>query len=63
VSLLSGCVKGGYNTCPPLVVYSEEQQALVADELEQLGLGSELSNMISDYAQLRQQLRYCLGEA
>jgi hypothetical protein len=62
LGLLSGCSQGTFNACPPIVVYSNEQQLLVADELVQLEPGSELLNMMTDYAKLRQQLRYCLDE-
>ena len=62
LSLLTGCAKEAFNTCPPIVIYSSEQQMLVADELMELEPGSELLNMMTDYAKLRQQLVYCLGD-
>ena len=60
--LLSGCAREAFNTCPPIAVYSNEQLLLVADELVQLESDSQLLNMMTDYAKLRQQLRYCLNE-
>ena len=62
LSLLTGCAKEVFNACPPMVIYSSEQQMLVADELMELEPGSELLNMMTDYAKLRQQLVYCLGD-
>ena len=62
LGLLSGCVREAFNTCPPIVAYSDEQQLLIADELMQLESDSQLLNMMTDYAKLRQQLRYCLNE-
>jgi len=47
------------NTCPPIVTYSSEQQLGAAEELLQLDPNSEVLNMMTDYAQLRQQLEYC----
>lgn len=60
LSLLTGCAKEVFNTCPPIVVYSDEQQLNSLTELEQLEADSELLNMMLDYSQLREQLRYCL---
>jgi len=60
ISLLSGCVKGVFNTCPPIVAYSADQMEKSITEVEQLPADSEILNMILDYAQLREQLRYCL---
>ena len=62
MSLLTSCAEGTFNTCPPIVAYSDEQQLLIADELMQLESDSQLLNMMTDYAKLRQQLRYCLNE-
>ena len=62
LSLLTGCGKEVFNTCQPMVTYSNEQQMLVSDELMELEPGSELLNMMTDYAMLRQQLVYCLGD-
>ena len=57
--LLSGCVGVVSNSCPPIVTYSSEQQLGAAEELLQLDPNSEVLNMMTDYAQLRQQLEYC----
>jgi len=60
LSLLTGCAKEVFNTCPPIVAYSDEQMSKSITEVEQLPADSELLNMILDYAHLREQLRYCL---
>ena len=57
--LLSACGGVVSNTCPPIVTYSSEQQLVAAEELLQLDPHSEVLNMMTDYAQLRQQLEYC----
>ena len=60
MSLLTSCAKEVFNTCPPIAVYSDEQMRKSITEVEQLPVDSEILNMILDYAQLREQLRYCL---
>ena len=60
LSLLTGCGKGVFNTCPPIATYSAEQMSKSIAEVDQLPADSEILNMILDYAQLREQLRYCL---
>ena len=57
--LLSACGRVVSNDCPPIVTYSSEQQLGAAEELLQLDPNSEVLNMMTDYAQLRQQLAYC----
>ena len=62
LSLLTGCVKGVFNTCPPIAVYSDDQLRKSITEVDQLPADSEILNMILDYAQLREQLKYCLDQ-
>ena len=45
--------------CPPVVPYSDEQQARAADELAALPPGSELRGTMRDYRWVREQLRKC----
>lgn len=63
-SLLSGCAtvrseNGRLATCPPVVDYDREFQALAAEELALLPQGSALADMLSDYAVMREQARAC----
>ncbi|SIT73661.1 hypothetical protein SAMN05421849_0017 [Pontibaca methylaminivorans] len=63
-SLLSGCATvgsetGGRVTCPPVVEYSREYQARAADELILLPELSAVTDMMSDYAVMREQSRKC----
>ena len=63
-SLLSGCATGGYEprvatVCPPVVEYSREFQARAAEELALLRHGSAISEMLADYAVMREQARTC----
>ncbi len=62
VSLLTGCVRGVFNTCPPVVVYTHEQQKKAATELGQLETDSTVLDMMLDYAKLREQLGYCISD-
>nr|WP_234219804.1 hypothetical protein [Ruegeria pomeroyi] len=62
VSLLSGCVAGGfdsegYGVCPPVVEYSREEQERAAEELDRLPEGAVIVEMLSDYAVMREQAR------
>ena len=61
---LSGCATGasdsvGFRTCPPVVGYSREFQALAAVELALLPEGSAFAEMLADYAVMREQARAC----
>lgn len=63
-SLLSGCATGvsnlgGLRACPPVVEYSREFQARAAVELDLLPEGSAVAEMLSDYAVMRDQSRFC----
>jgi hypothetical protein len=60
--LLSGCAtvgseEGWLGACPPVVKYSREFQARVAEELALLPEGSAIGEMLADYAVMRDQAR------
>lgn len=62
---LSGCATAGFEAnglaaCPPVVEYSRELQAQAAEELALLPEGSAISEMLSDYAVMRDQARGCI---
>lgn len=64
MSFLSGCATVGSNcignwACLPIVEYSWEFQARVANELALLPEGSAVEEMLSDYAVIREQARSC----
>ncbi|MDB2551947.1 hypothetical protein N9X71_05130 [Paracoccus sp. (in: a-proteobacteria)] len=64
-SLLTGCATAGFEAnglaaCPPVVEYSRELQAQAAEELALLPEGSAISEMVSDYAVMRDQARGCI---
>ncbi|SDX04632.1 hypothetical protein SAMN04488238_10511 [Roseicitreum antarcticum] len=63
-SLLSGCATVSSDgsvpgACPPVFEYSRELQARAAEELALLPHGSAISEMLSDYAVMRDQARSC----
>lgn len=63
-SLLNGCGTvrsdgSGPGACPPVVEYSSEFQARAAEELALLPEGSTITEMLSDYAVMREQARAC----
>lgn len=45
--------------CPPVVEYSRDFQARVAEELALLPEGSAVADMLSDYAVMREQAGDC----
>lgn len=64
-SLLSGCAVGGFDgggfgACPPVVEYSREEQVRAAEELALLPEGAVIVEMMSDYAVMREQVRWCI---
>lgn len=64
---LTGCATAGFETrsvaaCPPVVEYSREFQAQVAEELAMLPDGSAIVDMMGDYAVLREQLLIRLSQ-
>ena len=64
--LLSACAKAGFDTassaCPPVVEYSQAEQAQVADEMAALPEGAVIVGWFADYAVLREQVRACEGQ-
>ena len=63
-SLLSGCATvssdgRGPGACPPVVEYSSEFQARAAEELASLRHGSAVTEMLADYAVIREQAQVC----
>lgn len=63
-SWLTGCATAGFDAsgvaaCPPVVEYSTEFQGRAAEELALLPEGSEIAEMLSDYALMREQARLC----
>lgn len=50
---------GHLGQCPPVVEYSLEFQARVAEEIGMLPDGSALAEMLGDYAVMRDQARFC----
>ena len=59
---LSACATAGSDTrapCPPVVDYTATDQALAADEVEELPEGAVIIRMLSDYAVLRDHARAC----
>jgi hypothetical protein len=60
---LTGCAMAGSEAralCPPVVDYTDAEQADAADEVEALPEGAVIVRMLSDYAVLREQARACL---
>ena len=60
---LSACGKASFDrprqVCPPVVEYSTADQALAADEVEELPEGAVIVRMLGNYAVLRGQARAC----
>jgi hypothetical protein len=48
--------------CPPVVAYSQEFLARVANELDRLPPGSAIEQMLADYQVMRDQARVCRAE-
>jgi len=47
--------------CPPVVAYSEAEQAQLADEVAALPEDAVIVGWLADYAVLREQARACAG--
>ncbi len=62
-SLLSACAtvssEQATGVCPPVVEYDDGFQAKVAEQVRALPEGSEIVEMLSDYAVMREQARGC----
>lgn len=61
-SLLTGCATGISEprigtVCPPVVEYTREFQARVAEELGMLPEGFAIAEMLADYSVMRDQAR------
>ena len=60
---LTACAMGGSESlghvCPPVVVYSADDQARAADEVATLPESAMIVRMLIDYAGLRDQARAC----
>jgi len=59
---LSACVTASseaHGPCPPVVLYSETDQASAAFEVESLREGAVVVRMLSDYTVMRDQARAC----
>ena len=59
---MSGCATGVSEprvatVCPPVVEYTREFQARVAEELGMLPEGSAIAEMLADYSVMRDQAR------
>ena len=62
---LSGCAgvtsDAPPSACPPVVTYSQAEQARVAEEVAALPEGALIPDWLADYAVLRDQARACAG--
>ena len=47
------------SACPPVVAYSQAEQARVAEEVAALPEGALIVGWLADYAVLRGQVRHC----
>jgi hypothetical protein len=61
---VSGCAMGGsdvggFGACPSVVAYNGEFQAQAAEELALLPPDSAITEMLNDYAVIREQARDC----
>ena len=65
-SWLAACAPAGSDlpaaVCPPVVDYSAEYQARAADELALLPEPSAVAEILSDYADMREQARASRSE-
>ena len=51
--------EAGSGACPPVVAYSQADQARMADELAELPKDALTVGWLADYALLRDQVRAC----
>jgi hypothetical protein len=60
---LTGCAGAGFEgpggACPPVVKYSQVEQARLADEVSGLPDGALIPKWLADYAVMREQARAC----
>lgn len=64
MSLLSGCATVSSEpitatVCPPVVEYTREFQARATEELAMLPEGTAVTELLADYAVMRDQARAC----
>lgn len=45
--------------CPPVLEYTQAEQARLADELGALPVGALIAEWLSDYSVMREQARFC----
>ncbi|PQO23335.1 hypothetical protein C2I36_08315 [Rhodobacteraceae bacterium WD3A24] len=61
---MTACAGAGSDTapgvCPPVVAYSQEEQARAAEEVAALPKGAVIIEWLGDYAVMREQARACL---
>jgi len=64
--LLSACATVSseqvVGVCPPVVEYSQAEQALAADEVEALPQNAVIVGWLNDYSVMRDQARSCAGK-
>ena len=63
-SLLGGCEMGSSDhaaatACPPVIDYTASLQAAAAADIAELPADSRLTDMLADYAVMREQARAC----
>jgi hypothetical protein len=65
MSLLAACATVSsepvVGVCPPVVEYSQAEQAQAADEIASLPRNAVIIGWISDYSVMRDQARSCAG--
>lgn len=63
MSSLTGCAGVSFyaasSVCPPVVAYSNAEQAHMAEEVAALRNGAVIPEWLADYAVLRDQVRAC----
>lgn len=57
--LLTACADTNFNSCPPVKIYSNEEQDAAYAEMNHLRRDSEVRAMMNDYKQLRDENRAC----
>ncbi|MGH6719625.1 MAG: hypothetical protein ACREER_09935 [Alphaproteobacteria bacterium] len=58
-SLSGACAPTGSSPCPPLVAYTPDLAARLADEIEAMAEDAVASDVIADYFVLRRQVEAC----
>jgi len=64
MSLLSACAtvssESAIGVCPPVVEYSQAEQAQAADEIASLPQNAVIIGWLNDYSVMRDQARICM---